>query len=336
MKVQDQGEILLTIAIPTYNRAIYLLESLEHIIHQVQDDIEILICDNASTDNTPELVAGYLSRYPQIRYIRNPSNLGPDANFLICLREGRGDYIHILSDDDILLDGSVQAIKDCISNNNKPLSFIHLNVAYFEGKFEVPKRRDSLYKLEQDIFFKDKNAFLEYIGIYATFVSSMVFNKRIFGKINSPEQFIGSYLLQSHLALQTIAQGYICGIVSHVCIAQRGNNTGGYNYYKVFAFEWKRVLFETGLENGFSKKTLTSVYRNTIKGYMFRFTLRLRTSEQKSFDDSGKCLLFRTTWEYPIAWIYLYPLFILPPRGIEILRKIYRACRNSLRRLDRA
>jgi len=74
-------------------------------MQQGLDDFEILIVDNASEDNTEEVVRPFENRH--IRYIRNPSNLGSRENGSRCLANSRsrGHYIEFLCAADVLLDG---------------------------------------------------------------------------------------------------------------------------------------------------------------------------------------------------------------------------------------
>jgi glycosyltransferase involved in cell wall biosynthesis len=94
---------LLTIAIPTFNSAHFLPDAVASIMRQGLDDFEILIIDNASEDNTEEVVRSFEN--PRIRYIRNPSNLGASENGNRCLANSRGRYFKLLCADDVLLDG---------------------------------------------------------------------------------------------------------------------------------------------------------------------------------------------------------------------------------------
>jgi len=96
-------EPILTIAIPTFNSAHFLPDAITSIMRQGLDDFEILIIDNASEDNTEEVVRSFEN--PRIRYIRNPSNLGACENGNRCLANSRGRYIKLLCADDVLLDG---------------------------------------------------------------------------------------------------------------------------------------------------------------------------------------------------------------------------------------
>jgi glycosyltransferase involved in cell wall biosynthesis len=99
-------EPLLTVAIPTFNCAHFLPDAIASIMRQGLDDFEILIVDNASEDNTEEVVRSLEN--PHIRYMRNPSNLGSQENGNRCLANSRGVYIKFLCADDVLLDGVVR------------------------------------------------------------------------------------------------------------------------------------------------------------------------------------------------------------------------------------
>ncbi|HEY6302959.1 MAG TPA: glycosyltransferase family A protein [Terriglobales bacterium] len=97
------AEPLLTIAIPTFNYGHFLPDAVRSIMRQGLDDFEILIIDNASEDNTEEVVRSFEN--PRIRYIRNPSNVGACENGNRCLANSRGRYVKMLCADDVLLDG---------------------------------------------------------------------------------------------------------------------------------------------------------------------------------------------------------------------------------------
>lgn len=101
---------LITIAIPTYNRAsTYLRACLEGALQQSYPNLEILVADNGSTDATGALVRGYDD--DRVRYVRHPTNIVPNDNFNFCLREARGSYFLLLLDDE-LIDGDF--IETCL------------------------------------------------------------------------------------------------------------------------------------------------------------------------------------------------------------------------------
>lgn len=89
---------LLTIAIPTYNRALVLKEALDDIIPKIEDlPINVLVINNASTDDTDTIAQSYGSK---IRYIKNNQNIGGDLNILKCYTESvdSSEYTCVLGD----------------------------------------------------------------------------------------------------------------------------------------------------------------------------------------------------------------------------------------------
>src|SRR4051812_3233171 len=88
-----------TIGIPTYNRAQFLGKSLEAACDQSSPDVEVLVSDNASTDETPEVVHSYGER---VRYHRNPENIGMWPNLIKLVELAEGEYFSWLQDDDLI------------------------------------------------------------------------------------------------------------------------------------------------------------------------------------------------------------------------------------------
>jgi glycosyltransferase involved in cell wall biosynthesis len=93
---------LVTIGIPVRNGARFIRDALDSAIAQDYPQLEILVSDNASTDETRAIVQDYAQRDPRIRYWRNPTNIGLVPNFGRVLAEARGEYFTWLACDDIL------------------------------------------------------------------------------------------------------------------------------------------------------------------------------------------------------------------------------------------
>ena len=83
---------LVTIGVPVFNEAAHLAMTLDSLLTQDYRNLEIVICDNASTDATPDICAHAAGRDPRIRVLRTKENLGATANFQRCLDEANGDF----------------------------------------------------------------------------------------------------------------------------------------------------------------------------------------------------------------------------------------------------
>lgn len=134
---------LLGICIPTYNRSELLKETLAKTIDAVRKyDIYIYISDNASSDNTEEVVREFQKEYGKISYNRNGSNLGADTNFELVLKMCNEKYAWLLGDDDylgkdighileLLLNEKVDAL--VLTNNKSIKEKIYLGADIFQN-----------------------------------------------------------------------------------------------------------------------------------------------------------------------------------------------------------
>jgi glycosyltransferase involved in cell wall biosynthesis len=95
-----------TVAIPTRNRADFLREAIQSVLDQTWQDFEILVSDNASTDDTSEVVAGF--KDPRIRYYRHSQNIGMTANFRSAVEMVHTEFVATLPDDDLFLPSHLQ------------------------------------------------------------------------------------------------------------------------------------------------------------------------------------------------------------------------------------
>jgi len=91
---------LVSIGLPTYNRAEKLARAMEFLLAQDYRQIEVVISDNASTDSTAEVCERLRRLDSRVRYIRQPSNIGPTANYRKVLEAATGDLYMATADDD--------------------------------------------------------------------------------------------------------------------------------------------------------------------------------------------------------------------------------------------
>jgi glycosyltransferase involved in cell wall biosynthesis len=89
---------MVTIAIPTFNRASWLRDCVRLALTQSYRRFEVLVSDNASSDKTALVLDQFSDE--RLRVVRQPKNIGATANWNACLAEARGDYIVFVPDDD--------------------------------------------------------------------------------------------------------------------------------------------------------------------------------------------------------------------------------------------
>jgi glycosyltransferase domain-containing protein len=91
---------LVSIGIPCYNRANLIARAIESALGQDYANIEVIISDNASTDDTEEVCRAFAARDERVVYIRQETNRGASANFEEVFQQSRGEYFLWLGDDD--------------------------------------------------------------------------------------------------------------------------------------------------------------------------------------------------------------------------------------------
>lgn len=95
---------------PTHNRARFIGEALESVISQANDNVEIVIVDGASTDNTAEVVQRYQQKFKNLVYYRGEKNEGVNRDMAKTIELARGEYCWLFSDDDSLKSGAIKRI----------------------------------------------------------------------------------------------------------------------------------------------------------------------------------------------------------------------------------
>ena len=98
-----------TVGIPTYNRKEYLRQCLDSVAGQDYGNLEIVVSDNHSTDGTDRMMQEYIAAHPMvdIKYFRMEKNQGHIPNWDNCHKQATGEYLMILSDDDVLEPGAI-------------------------------------------------------------------------------------------------------------------------------------------------------------------------------------------------------------------------------------
>ncbi len=100
----------LSVCISTLNRANLIGATLESILAQLTEECELVVLDAASTDNTGSVVLELARRFRGLRYIRQDVNNGFDRDFDRAVELARGEYCWLMSDDDLLVPGAIDAV----------------------------------------------------------------------------------------------------------------------------------------------------------------------------------------------------------------------------------
>lgn len=198
-------DIKLSICIPTYNRAGFLGETLESVISQASDNIEIVVVDGASTDNTADVVRLFSQKFRNIVYYRGEKKMGVDRDMAKSIEIAHGEYCWMLSDDDLLAPG---AIKRMLKEIEFGYEIYLCNVTACDLFMRPITDRIFLSENVKDRVFnlQNKNELMEYcnkaksIGALFSYMSSIVLLREEWNKTGYNYDFDGSaYALASSL-----------------------------------------------------------------------------------------------------------------------------------------
>jgi glycosyltransferase involved in cell wall biosynthesis len=109
---------LVTVICTCYNHEKYVLDALNSVINQVYQNVQLIIVNDNSSDNSDDVILKWLTNYPNVKYIQNKTNLGITKSFNNAHKHTKGDYLIDLAADDILLPDCIRLQLDAFNNSN--------------------------------------------------------------------------------------------------------------------------------------------------------------------------------------------------------------------------
>lgn len=293
---------LLSICIPTYNRDKYLEESLKRLTSQINEltnpkEVELLVSDNCSTDNTQEIVGKIQSKNPYLIYNRNETNLGMDGNFIYCFQNAKGKYIWLLGDDDYLLPNSLNKILPILRNGDYGL--LHL---YFKGRNNLSEGKH-----------QDPYEFLTQVSHSITFISINIVKKNNITSINL-EKYRGTFF--------SILPPYIKSVLKakenylyREKVLDAGHNmerNGGYNFFEIFVKNylkiWEECVVTDKNKNKFFKKEKRNLFIGLLFDWINILLVNKNVDNEYILKNSWK-ILFSHYWNEPYFYKYILKIY---------------------------
>jgi glycosyltransferase involved in cell wall biosynthesis len=130
--ISVQTEPVLSVCLASFNRAKKLRRTLTALSEQIcaleQPGItlEVIVGDNHSEDETEDVLKEFCSKYEFVSYVRHDKNIGPTENYKAVIRQSRGNFIWLLSDDDYLLSGCIKKVLESL-RDNADVHYVFLN-----------------------------------------------------------------------------------------------------------------------------------------------------------------------------------------------------------------
>jgi abequosyltransferase len=299
---------LLTIAIPTFNRSKILNDALCILIPQIEkygNQIELIISDNASTDDTSYTVGMIINKFKScnIKYNINKENLGFFGNFIKCKNMSSGKFIWLLSDDDHLKPGLVDTLMNLLNSNGRYSCYYlknypnnHLFKTYEISNTKLLNKENyNLGLISATIFYNDKSRDEELADKYLG------------------NSFIGFIFL-----LNTFRINNKSIIIEGECFDTCKSHPQGYNYFDVFINQWS-VIYDFINELKISRYISYSFQIKYLFTFLLPRYLLFKTNKIKNFGtcDSNSLEtinidLVRVYKGNVFFWILFYPIIKSP------------------------
>lgn len=301
---------LLSIAIPTYNRAKYLDLCLQRIseeidsLNEVQRKlIEVYVSDNGSTDDTPIVVSRYQEMLgKKFGVVRTRDNMGMDFNFARCYELAKTPYVWLVGDDDIILPGKLKKVLDVLIGNE--IDLLYVNNYWFQNDYnEKPRNKESHGTLE----FSSPLAFARRTNVMLTYLSGLIVRSGV--GLNYRGELAGSNLVQLSWVLPLLRDGKHFAIIEDWIVAAKGSNSGGYGLVKVFGNNLVNITSnilqgQPALAGAIQNGAIV----NFFPGFILEFRKGASTFSDKDMA-TGLKEVFGSNWRF---FVFLAPLIWLP------------------------
>ena len=306
---------LISICIPTYNRADVLEKTLKQLVNDkgFDEEIEIVISDNASTDNTKQICESFVSIYPNVKYFQNTENI-KDQNFPLSLDRATGRYLKLMKDNIDYSIGALSYMKDKINKHlidKTPILFTN-GLLFNEQKID-----EYLCKSFED--------FITHVSYQVTAIAIFGCWKEDWKLVEEKQKYSRLQLAQDDWIYQIVERNKKVRLCTKKIYRMFDLNTksrSGYNWFNVHVSNYYTILqsyIDKGLVSDKSLKIEKKTYLKALKPALVYTYLCKNIFPSWNFDTKGS---FSILWKHFKDIPYLYVLIItFPIWGLWIIAK---------------
>lgn len=222
--------IRLSICIPTYNYGEFIGETLDSILHQITEEVEVIVLDGGSTDNTAREVAARQRQYPLLTYYPQNFRGGIDRDIEKVISLAQGQYCWLFSADDIMLPCAVTKVLTAIESNYDIYLCEHdlCNLKMESiGQYPPPFNNLTQPKLfnlgdasQRTAYFRSART----SEAFFSFLAGPIFKKTIWDSPNIPESFRDTHWIVAGHLLSMIPQGITVQYMGETLLSKREGN----------------------------------------------------------------------------------------------------------------
>lgn len=302
-------EKILSICIPTFNRAELLDETLSHLVLEpsfLLGKIEICISDNASPDSTSEIAKKYSDKYENIIYNRNKENTGIiDGNFPIVASMASGTFIKFLNDYASFIPGELDKLIKFIEVNEKEKPIL-----FFPNNNLINETREIIYCNSFDHF-------VQTASYWTTWVLAAGFWKEDFLSIIDRDRSVEKFMWCPDNYLRLIDSGRKTIINNRKILqTQETKSKGGYNLFKIFGENYLS-LYKPYLQAGKLQNTTYQIEKyKLLRYYLLPTTINYLLTPNYTFklNNAFKILFKEYKWNLYFYFNIMRFIFLLSKR----------------------
>lgn len=232
--------VKLSLCMATYNRGDFIAETIESVLPQLTDEVELVIVDGNSPDETEAVVRAYTDRHPRIRYYREPVNSGIDADYDRAVGYAVGDYCWLMPDDDLLAPNAVERVMRALEEApdlvlvDGVVKDVTLTTTLKERRlaFSGEKRYSAA---DADQFLVDASALVSFIG--ATII------RRDRWMARDRQSYYGSLFVHVGVIFQQPLLDAVIVIGEPLMIIRLGNSMWTSRRFEIWAFKWPDLIW---------------------------------------------------------------------------------------------
>lgn len=334
----------LSLCIPTYNRAPQLRQLLDSVARQTGHtlELEVVISDNASDDDTFSVINAFTQAGMSIVYKRLPENLGFDRNMLHVVTLASADYCWLFGSDDILEEGALARIERLFADHPAPTGVSVGSNGYSTDLSTRIYLRDHIsIDFARETILCGRDPIIEGVGPWGLgFISSILVRRQawVHAVESSPvEQYYNGYVHIYVLARALNAQS------TWICIPDRLVGWRSGNDSAVSQDEFKRTRLDIvgfdqsfggalGRDNPAYRETMRKVATFYIRSH---FLLAKVSGVSSHYWRQAIPMSLSRYWRYPSFWITTLPIALTPRFALMLARKAYKATiKGTRQRID--
>ena len=237
----ETSPVLLSICIATYNRAGFIGQTLESIIAQWRPGVEIVIVDGASPDDTRAVVASYAARCPAIRYMRENTNSGVDADYDKAVGYAAGRHCWLLPDDDLIAPNAIDRVLTELEGGAIDLMIVDSEVRDVTLSQILETRRLRFGGLRR-YGPADRDAFLRDAGYSLSFIGGVVIRREAW-TARRREPYFGSLFIHVGVIVQDPPLENIKILGEPLVRIRLGNAMWKPRTFEIWAFKWPSLIW---------------------------------------------------------------------------------------------